>query len=85
MLHSRYTYILIFIISSITFLSCKKNIEIDENGIYIKNGIKSEIVITKVTDNRIENLRILTHQQNQFNSKAKGYSWHKKGRNMSQP
>ena len=28
-------------------------------------------------DNRIENLRILTHQQNQFNSKAKGYSWHK--------
>ena len=26
-------------------------------------------------DNRIENLRILTHQQNQFNTKAKGYSW----------
>ena len=26
-------------------------------------------------DNRIENLRILTHQQNQFNSKAKGYCW----------
>ena len=29
-------------------------------------------------DNRIENLRILTHQQNQFNSKAKGYSWAKR-------
>jgi len=26
-------------------------------------------------DNGIENLRILTHQQNQFNSKAKGYYW----------
>lgn len=28
-------------------------------------------------DNRIENLRILTHQENQFNSRAKGYCWHK--------
>jgi len=26
-------------------------------------------------DNRIENLRILTHQQNQFNTNAKGYCW----------
>ncbi len=29
------------------------------------------------TDNRISNLRILTNQQNSFNSNAKGYSWHK--------
>ncbi len=29
-------------------------------------------------DNRIENLRILTHQQNQWNNNAKGYIWRKK-------
>ena len=28
-------------------------------------------------DNRIENLRILTHQQNQFNTRARGYYWDK--------
>jgi hypothetical protein len=28
-------------------------------------------------DNRISNLRILTHQQNLFNTNAKGYGWHK--------
>jgi len=28
-------------------------------------------------DNRIENLRVLTSQQNQWNTKAKGYCWHK--------
>jgi hypothetical protein len=33
------------------------------------NGIKN--------DNRIENLRSVTKQQNSFNTKAKGYSWHK--------
>ena len=27
------------------------------------------------TDNRIENLRILTNQQNQWNTNAKGYCW----------
>lgn len=26
-------------------------------------------------DNRIENLRLVTNQQNQFNTRAKGYSW----------
>ena len=31
-------------------------------------------------DNRIENLRILTRQQNGFNTKAKGYSWIKKNK-----
>lgn len=28
-------------------------------------------------DNRVENLRIVTTQQNQFNRTAKGYTWHK--------
>ena len=27
------------------------------------------------TDNRIENLHIVNNQQNQFNTRAKGYSW----------
>ena len=30
------------------------------------------------TDNRIENLRVVTNQQNQFNKNAKGYYWNKK-------
>ena len=30
------------------------------------------------TDNRIENLRILTHHQNSFNRTAKGYCWNKR-------
>ena len=29
-------------------------------------------------DNRVENLRIVTNQQNQFNNIGKGYKWHKK-------
>jgi hypothetical protein len=29
-------------------------------------------------DNRVENLEIVTHQQNQFNKGAKGYCFHKK-------
>ena len=29
-------------------------------------------------DNSDENLRVVTHQQNQFNSNAKGYNWDKK-------
>lgn len=29
------------------------------------------------TNNNINNLRIVTHQQNAFNTKAKGFSWHK--------
>lgn len=39
------------------------------NDIDHENGIK--------TDNRVENLRQVTHQQNQWNrTKAKGYRWH---------
>jgi len=29
-------------------------------------------------NNSIENLRLVSHQQNQFNTKAKGYTWYKK-------
>jgi len=32
------------------------------------------------TDNRISNLRIVTPQQNRFNTNAKGYSYHKKNK-----
>jgi len=31
-----------------------------------------------ITNNNIENLRVVTHQENQFNTNAKGYYWHKK-------
>lgn len=34
------------------------------------NGVKN--------DNRISNLREITHQQNQFNRRVKGYYWHKR-------
>ncbi|XCF06176.1 hypothetical protein ABI125_15835 [Tamlana crocina] len=36
-------------------ISCKKNIEIDEKGIFIKGGIRSEIVISKIKDNTFNN------------------------------
>jgi len=44
-----------------------------------KNNFIDHINRNKI-DNRIENLRILTNQQNQFNANIKGYSWckHKK-------
>jgi hypothetical protein len=31
-------------------------------------------------DNRISNLRMVTNQQNSFNTNAKGYYWHKKNK-----
>ncbi|MBB3125299.1 hypothetical protein FHS04_002843 [Mesoflavibacter sabulilitoris] len=46
-------FIFLIIILTIT-ISCKKNIEIDKDGIFIKEGIKSELVIAKLEDNRIE-------------------------------
>jgi hypothetical protein len=31
-----------------------------------------------ITNNNIKNLRVVTNQENQFNTNCKGYSWHKK-------
>ena len=42
----------------------------------IKNNEIDHININSL-DNRIENLRILTHRQNSFNKRAKGYIWRK--------
>ena len=41
------------------------------------NGVNNKIdhINRNSLDNRIENLRVLTHQQNQFNTAAKGYTW----------
>ena len=33
----------------------------------------------KPSDNSIKNLRVVTHQENQWNRDAKGYYWHKPG------
>lgn len=41
-----------------------------DNSIDHKNRIR--------TDNRIENLRVVTNQENCFNRDAKGYSWNKR-------
>ena len=41
-----------------------------------KNNCIDHININSI-DNRIENLRILTNQQNQWNTNAKGYYWDK--------
>ena len=42
-----------------------------------KNNLIDHININSL-DNRIENLRILTNQQNQWNKKYKGYYWDKR-------
>ena len=45
----------------------------DTNDVDHENGVK--------TDNRVENLRQVTHQQNQWNQlNAKGYTWHKRNK-----
>lgn len=43
--------ILSFILLLLLILSCKKNIEIGNNGIFINGGIKSELVIQKIVNN----------------------------------
>jgi hypothetical protein len=57
---------------------CFLGLDIDNSKLYIDH-------INHITnDNRIENLRIVTHQQNQFNrSNVKGYYWNKISRNWS--
>ncbi|MBD3864674.1 hypothetical protein [Olleya marilimosa] len=44
----------ILIIVLFLIFSCKKNIEIDENILFIKGGIKSELIIAKIKDNRLK-------------------------------
>jgi hypothetical protein len=46
------------------------------------NGdIEEDLVIDHIdgnpSNNRIDNLRVVTLQENQFNKKVKGYTWHK--------
>lgn len=43
----------------------------------IPKGIQIDHLNRDRTDNRIENLRLVTNQENQFNKDVKGYSWHK--------
>ena len=62
-----------YVLSRIIYKAHNKDWEIDDNGKlnYIDHINRDS------TDNRIENLRILTNQQNQFNRNAKGYCWNK--------
>lgn len=47
-------HLTLIIVVSTLILSCQKNIEIDENRLFIKGGIKSGLVIVKVKDNRFK-------------------------------
>jgi len=47
-------HLTILIIVFFLIFSCKKNIEIDENRLFIKGGIKSDLIIAKVKDNRLK-------------------------------
>ena len=47
-------------------------------GLDIDNPkIKIDHINRNTTDNYVSNLRMVTHQQNQFNRNAKGYTWNK--------
>ena len=61
-------------LSRIIYKAHNKDWEIDNSS--MNNFI--DHINTNSLDNRIENLRVLTHQQNQFNRNAKGYSFDKK-------
>ncbi len=43
----------------------------------IPKGLEIDHINRIRDDNRIENLRLVTRQQNQWNNNAKGYSWNK--------
>ena len=63
-----------YLLSRIIYKAHNKDWEIDNSS---KNNFIDHIN-TNSLDNRIKNLRVLTHQQNQFNRNAKGYYWNKK-------
>ena len=66
-----------YVLSRIVYKAHNNDWDITDTS---KNNLIDHININSL-DNRIENLRILTQQQNQFNSKAKGYYWYKKNNN----
>jgi len=61
----------VYRLSRIIYKAHNKDWEIDNSS--MNNFI--DHINTNSLDNRIENLRVLTHQQNQFNRNAKGYCW----------
>ena len=63
-----------YILSRVVYKAYNNDWNITDNS---KNNIIDHININSL-DNRIENLRILTQQQNLWNTKAKGYYWHKR-------
>ena len=60
-----------YILSRVIYKAHNPEWDITDNG---KSNLIDHININSL-DNRIENLRILTTQQNNFNSNAKGYCW----------
>ena len=63
-----------YVLSRVVYKAYNNDWDITDNSM---NNFIDHININSF-DNRIENLRILTHQQNQFNTNAKGYTWAKK-------
>jgi hypothetical protein len=63
----------IYSLSRIIYKAHNKDWEIDNSS--MNNFI--DHINRDSTDNRIENLRVVTNQQNQFNRNVKGYYWNK--------